>query len=47
MEKAANPVAQLNERSVSKFCRSQVVELCLRGIIADSTDNFEGSASKK
>lgn len=47
MEKAANPDDQLNERSASKFCLSQVVELCLRGSIAVSIDNLEGSASKK
>jgi len=47
MENAANPVAQLNDRKSSKFCLSQVVELCFSGSIADSTDNLNGIAIKK
>jgi len=42
IEKAANPDAQLNERIDSKFCLNQVVELCFKGIIADSIDNGYG-----
>src|SRR5664279_3981007 len=45
IERAANPDAQLNERIDSKFCLNQVVELCFKGIIADSIDNFDGSAN--